>query len=63
MLDSMAVLSDGDRSITAISYVNFLLQVLPYAHVPPAMSLQQLSPVLCHSLLQLWLVLWYTTVL
>ena len=40
-----------------------LLQVLSCAHVPPAMSLLQLSPVQCHSLLQHWLVLWYTTVL
>ena len=32
-------------------------------HVPPMLLLVQLSPVLCQSLLQHWLVLWYTTVL
>ena len=31
--------------------------------VPPVLPLQQLSPVLCHSSLEHWLVLWCTTVL
>ena len=41
------------------SLVAFQLHVTTCAHVPPAMSLLQLSSVLCHSLLQHWLVLWY----
>ena len=31
--------------------------------VPPVLPSQQLSPVLCHSSLEHWLVLWYTTIL
>ena len=33
------------------------------SHVPQVLPLQQLSPVLCHSSLEHWLALWYTTVL
>jgi len=48
--------------VIIMAFAIFLLQMLSCAHVQAAMSLQQLSPVLCHSLLQHWLVLWYTTV-
>ena len=45
------------------SLVALQLQVTSCAHIPPVLLSQQLSPVQCHSLLQHWLVLWYTTVL
>ena len=47
MIDSIVVFDDIVFSVVSY-FVNFLLQMLPRAHVPLAMSLQQLSPVLCH---------------
>ena len=35
----------------------------PVPHAQPMLPVQQLSPVLCCSSLQCWLVLWYTTVI
>ena len=58
------------RTLALDAYTNaevfsFLQVAVMYQapHVPPMLLLVQLSPVLCHSLLQHWLVLWYTTVL